>query len=235
MKTVLLTVSMACALSTGAMAADAVVEVPIASTYNWAGVYVGGDVGGGWGTSKETYFLDPNSSTFNGSQSYDTSGALVGGTIGYNWQSGPLVLGVEGNYSWSGIKGRSDEINQGDGDTYSTKLRSFGDVRARVGYATGPALFYADGGVAFGQLVHTYDAAGNGGAGNSYSSNATRTGWTAGAGMEYMFAPKWSAKIEYNYVDLGKSEIDYGGSDANRSEWKDTFHVVKVGINFHFN
>ncbi len=50
-----------------------------------------------------------------------------------------------------------------------------------------------------------------------------------------MFAQNWSGKLEYNYIDLGKSTIQYGAVPANRSEWADTFHTVKAGINYHFN
>ena len=50
-----------------------------------------------------------------------------------------------------------------------------------------------------------------------------------------MFAPDWSGKPEYNYIDLGKSTIRYSPLATNRSEWNDTFHTVKAGINYHFN
>ena len=50
-----------------------------------------------------------------------------------------------------------------------------------------------------------------------------------------MFAQNWSGKLEYNYIDLGKSTIQYTPVVTNRSEWNDTFHTVKAGINYHFN
>ncbi|WP_371817820.1 outer membrane protein [Bradyrhizobium sp. CCBAU 53421] len=50
------------------------------------------------------------------------------------------------------------------------------------------------------------------------------------------FAVNWSAKLEYNYIDLGKvAPIQYTPTLNDRSEWKDTFHTVKLGINYHFN
>jgi outer membrane immunogenic protein len=205
----------------------------------WTGFYVGLQGGGGWGTSDETYFFGPNTPAFNGSQSYDTSGGFAGGVAGYNWQSGAVVFGLEGDYHWANIDGRSAVINVGPpnlGDTYYTRLRGFGDIKGRLGYAAGPALFFVSGGAAVGDIQHRYDAALNGGAANSFASNNTRWGWTVGAGAEYMFAPNWSAKIEYNYLDLGTSTINYvPPPTANRSEWKDTFHTVKAGVNYHFN
>jgi outer membrane immunogenic protein len=211
---------------------------PIAAVMSWTGFYIGAQGGYGWGDSDETYFLGPNTATFRGTQSYDTRGGFAGGVIGYNWQSGAFVLGVEGDYHWADINGRSGVINIGPpnlGDTYFTQLRSFGDIKGRLGYAAGPALFFVSGGAAVGDIQHRYDAALNGGAANSFVQNATRWGYTVGAGMEYMIAPNWSAKLEYNYIDLGKTTIQYGPVVANRSEWNDTFHTVKAGINYHFN
>ena len=34
-----------------------------------------------------------------------------------------------------------------------------------------------------------------------------RDGYTVGAGLEYMFAPNWSAKVEYQYYDFGNSRV----------------------------
>lgn len=51
-----------------------------------------------------------------------------------------------------------------------------------------------------------------------------------------MFTPNWSAKAEYSYIDLGKgAPIQYTAGVTDRSEWKDTFHTVKLGLNYHFN
>lgn len=209
-----------------------------AAVMTWTGFYVGLQGGGGWGDSDETFFLAPNTPAFVGTQSYDTSGGFVGGVVGYNWQSGAFVLGIEGDYHWADINGRSSVINIGPPnllDTYYTQLRGFGDIKGRLGYAAGPALFFVSGGAAVGDIRHRYDAALNGGAANTFVQDTTRWGWTVGAGLEYMFAPNWSAKLEYNYIDLGKSTIQYSPVVANRSEWDDTFHTVKAGINYHFN
>jgi opacity protein-like surface antigen len=72
-----------------------------------------------------------------------------------------------------------------------------------VGYASGPTgtwLPYVTGGVAFGS-VHGWDAL------TPAAGTATRTGWTAGAGLAYMVAPNWAVKFEYLHVDLGSANI----------------------------
>jgi outer membrane immunogenic protein len=210
-----------------------------AAVMTWSGFYVGLQGGGAWGDSDEVFFATPNSAAFVGTQRYDTSGGFVGGVAGFNWQSGAFVIGLEGDYHWSDINGRSSVVNVGPpnlGDTYFTQLRSFGDIKGRLGYAVGPTLLFVSGGAAVGDIQHRYDAALNGGAANTFVSNTTRWGWTVGAGLEYMFAPNWSAKVEYNYIDLGTSTINYVPPPTlNRSEWTDTFHTIKAGVNYHFN
>ena len=238
----LLALSLSAPASAADLAARPYAKAPVlapAPVYNWTGFYAGIQGGGGWGTSKETYFNAPNSATFVGTQNYDTSGGFVGGVAGFNWQSGAFVVGIEGDYHWADISGRSAVVNVGPpnlGDTYFTKLRGFGDIKGRVGYAAGPVLWFVSGGAAIGDIQHRYDAALNGGAGNTFVQNDTRWGWTVGAGLEYMFAQNWSAKVEYNYIDLGRSTINYAAPPTTiRSEWTDTFHTIKAGVNYHFN
>jgi outer membrane immunogenic protein len=209
-----------------------------APVMTWTGFYLGVQGGGGWGRSNETFFGAPNTAAFVGTQNYDTTGGFAGGVGGYNWQIGSTALvGIEADYHWADINGRSSVVNVGPpnlGDTYFTKIRSFGDIKGRLGYTAGSALFFVSGGAAVGDLQHRYDAALNGGAANTFVQNNWRWGWTLGAGAEYMFAPNWSAKLEYNYIDFGKSTIQFSPVATNRSEWKDTVHTLKAGVMYHF-
>lgn len=216
------------------LAARPYTKAPMAAPapiYTWTGFYAGIQGGGGWGSSDETFFGAPNAVGFAGSQDYDISGGFVGGVFGYNWQVNNVVFGIEGDYHWADISGRSAEVNAGLGDTYFTKIRGFGDIKGRLGYSTGPALWFISGGAAVGDLQHRYDGV----PGNVFARSDWRWGWTIGAGAEYMFAPNWSAKVEYNYIDFGKTTIQYTPVVTNRSEWSDTVHTVKVGVNYHFN
>lgn len=207
----------------------------VAAVMTWTGFYVGVQGGGAWGSSDEVFFGAPNNPTFLGTQKYDTSGGFAGGVAGFNWQSGAFVLGIEADYHWADISGRSSVINVGPAnDTYFTHLRSFGDIKGRLGYAAGPTLWFVSGGAAVGDIQHRYDDPVV--PSNTFITNDTRWGYTVGAGVEYKFAPSWSAKLEYNYIDLGKSTINYTAPPTlNRSEWDDTFHTVKAGVNYHFN
>ncbi len=138
------------------------------------------------GTSNETYLGAPNDAAFFGTQNYNTGGGFVGGVIGYNVQAGPAVFGIEGDYHWSAITGRSDIINVGPPsvlDTYYTALRSSGDIKGRLGYADGATLWFVSGGAAVGDIQHRYNA---GLAPPSVIASDTRWGRTIGAGVENM-------------------------------------------------
>jgi outer membrane immunogenic protein len=66
----------------------------------------------------------------------------------------------------------------------------------------------------------------------------TRTGWTAGTGVDWAFAPHWSASLEYNYYDFG----NHGATLTNAANnvvvtvysLKDTINTVTAGVNYHF-
>jgi outer membrane immunogenic protein len=74
------------------------------------------------------------------------------------------------------------------------------------------------------------------------SSSQTRTGWTAGAGLEYLLDQHWSAKIEYQFVDLGIENVRIIAANGNgftpasfNAAFNDRFNVVRVGLNYQFH
>ncbi len=234
--------AIAALLGTPALAADMPLKAPPAPpapVWSWTGFYIGGQVGEAWGRSDETYDLVANTPAFLGTQNYDISGPLAGGVIGANYQFNSIVIGLEGEFNWSRINGTSSVIDIGPpnlGDTFYTDVRSYQALKGRLGFAAWDrALLYIDGGAAWGQVVHQYNAALNGGAANSFSATNDETGWTIGGGLEYAFLPNWSARIEYDYVALGTGAIQYSAVPANRSTWTDDFSVVKLGLNYRFN
>jgi outer membrane immunogenic protein len=140
------------------------------------------------------------------------SGFSAGIQGGYNWQNGPWVFGIEGDIQATGAE-----------ETFASWKFSnpwFGTVRGRAGYAFNNVLFYGTGGLAFGELrAETF----------GLSESHTNAGWTLGAGAEMGFAPSWSAKIEYLYVDLADSNfVITGASNGYR------FGLIRAGVNYHF-
>jgi outer membrane immunogenic protein len=63
-----------------------------------------------------------------------------------------------------------------------------------------------------------------------------RTGWTAGTGVEWAFAPHWSANVEYNYYDFGGKSLVLTSpvNHVNIADFKDTIHAATAGVNYHF-
>jgi hypothetical protein len=88
----------------------------------------------------------------NGDGHYSVRGGLIGGTLGYNWQLGHWVFGIEGDYDWADVAGRSLACGSSSATPHScgSSLDSLGTLRGRIGYAagsTGSLLPYLTGGL----------------------------------------------------------------------------------------
>ncbi|MBN8958253.1 MAG: porin family protein [Rhizobiales bacterium] len=188
--------------------------------FSWNGFYIGAHGGYGWGSLDLSAAVLPGAST-----SADMDGPFGGAQIGYNMQMGSLVLGIEADVSGGDVR-YSQSI--GPGTVYSA-LDFFGTVRGRIGFAADRALFYATGGLAWGhnELGGSIGAIG-------ISDDKMHVGWTVGAGLEYAFAPQWSAKVEYLYTQYG-SENYFGAIVPGGIDLDPETHSVKVGINYRFN
>lgn len=113
--------------------------------------------------------------------------------------------------------------------TIETKINVQGSLRARLGYAMGPALLYATGGLAVAHFRTNYDE----GATTDSTSN-TKAGWTVGAGVEYAFSQKWTTRVEYRYSDFG-TFTDNPATDSGFLYPTDVkTHAVRVGISYKF-
>ncbi len=208
---------------------------------------------------------------------FGNNGRFIGGAqIGYNWQFGRGVAGFEADIDGLGQNSRTGILNNAVGPfpfsdaneiitsqiTNTKTLDYIGTVRGRLGFLATPSfLLYATGGGAYGGArASTSVAQANNDCvqfpGNCLSTNAasfgsgstTLFGWTAGVGGEWMFAPHWSAKVEYLYYDLGNlsynSALSTGGgsflgagaaSVVNvQSTAKFNGSIARVGINYHF-
>src|SRR5262249_16283451 len=109
----------------------------------------------------------------------------------------------------------------------SVEVDDFATVRARVGYVAGPTLLYVTGGFAY-VREKAFEAT---------PTAVTTTkfydlGWTVGAGVEYMIAPRWSAKLEYLYASFDHPLSDAFGFDLSN---KQTINTVRAGVNYKFD
>jgi outer membrane immunogenic protein len=108
-----------------------------------------------------------------------------------------------------------------------------GSVTGRLGYAWGPALLYGKGGFAWRDNNNLNATIAGVPAGFTTSGNR-REGYTVGAGLEYMFAPNWSAKAEYQYYKFGTTTFTSGPAEIVGGRFRDDEHTVKVGVNYRF-
>ncbi|MBR1220124.1 porin family protein [Bradyrhizobium sp. U87765 SZCCT0131] len=231
MKKILLGTVALIALGSSAFAADlpartytkapAYVPAPI---YNWTGFYIGGHVGGAFGG---------NSSFGN------NDGRFLGGVqVGADYQFAPnWVLGIEGQYSWSARNTSSVAFVPG-AFTISDRNSNLGSVTGRLGYTWGPALLYVKGGVGFREGNNVFVSNTATGAAVPFTSSSDTVGYTVGAGLEYLFAQNWSAKVEYQYYNFGKTNVNLvapGTGAATTVSYDRDVHTVKAGINYRFN
>ena len=191
--------------------------------YNWTGFYVGGHVGGAFSSDNN----------FSGLTTGNTgNGRFLGGVqAGADWQFVPnWVLGAQAQYSW--LSGNVGAVFPG-GFAYTNNQRGLGSVTGRIGYTWGPGLVYVKGGYAFSDNSERVTL---GGVPIAFATSGNRSnGYTIGAGLEYMFAPNWSAVAEYQYYNFGNSNFIAPAALVPLGRFTTDDHVVKVGVNYRFN
>jgi outer membrane immunogenic protein len=75
-----------------------------------------------------------------------------------------------------------------------------------------------------------------------FNASGTVGGWMFGTGIEYAVTNAWSAKIEYDYLDLGTKTFTFLGLSTNTVQAgfnnnvpiRERVQLVKFGINYHF-
>ncbi len=216
--------------------------------YNWTGVYIGLNAGGGWGSSH--WVSTPDGANGN----YRLSGGLLGGTLGYNLQAGnsSFVLGMEADLAWSSIRGTLPpnivpepgfDPNTGAPILTPTAISCvpncevinpwLATARLRLGYSFDWILPYVTAGVAIGRLEANIAGIPMG----RQSSN--NLGWTVGAGVEMVISDPWTAKLEFLHADLNGFNCDMAcpipspgpvvssGVSINATE-----NIIRVGLNY---
>jgi outer membrane immunogenic protein len=224
---------------TAVSAADLAVKAPPPVVlYDWTGFYLGIAGGGSLGNSDH---IDA-ATGLSDAAGYNIRGGLVGGTLGYNWQVSSFVLGFEGDVSWVGEYGSNADIGPAAVDFVNsvgnplfqsfTKETWMATARARFGYAVNNLLFYGTGGYAgAGVTAGVKDGTTNA---LLASASSTRNGWTAGGGLEWGFAPNWSAKFEMLYMKFDSKSFFTIQAEGPRSAVPLDDTIARAGINYRF-
>jgi outer membrane immunogenic protein len=264
-----------------------VYKAPPAAIYDWSGFYAGGNIGYSWGRAAtdtnisgytitgDLLDLDVPGAAF--SDANRLKGIIGGAQFGYNVQAGQWVAGLELDWQASGEKGGttrtnrfagfdtfgidSESITGTDTTQYDARIRWFGTVRGRVGYATGAILPYLTGGLAYGRVQLSGTNAVTGARSGcifecfntpfnvvtSLSGAKVNLGWTLGAGIEGALASmsNWTWKLEYLYLDLGSLDVaavtpplgPFGTTVTTHTittHTRFTDHVIRLGLNLRF-
>ena len=207
-----------------ALAADMPLKAPpIQSVFDWTGFYIGAHTGYSRGSSNAVLSDPASTATSN------FFGGVIGGVqAGYNVRlpSG-MLLGVEADITFPNYL-TSNSVVSSLATARSALTEQWDYVataRGRVGYATGPWLAYATGG-----LVWAGDRFLNSPAvGSDEKILNTRLGWAAGGGVEYAFAPHWSARLEYLYSRFEKADIAFPSATQYTSTLD--FQALRLGLN----
>ena len=214
-----------------------------AVVYDWSGLYVGAN--GGWGSSKNCWGITNNNLVALGAIGpvvptvaegcNNGSGAMGGGQVGYRWQTSAFVFGVEVQGDWASLKGSNFSAFSGGTNVNSTTVNGLGLLTGEIGYAIDSVLFYVKGGGAvtsdryFGSSapgVAAYDRAGQ-----------QRWGGTVGAGLEYGFAPSWSAALEYDHLFMGTHSVNLytpAGALSRTDNIGQNVDMVTVHVNYRW-
>src|SRR6266516_1437788 len=210
--------------------------------FDWTGLYVGGHLGYAGGRSNWSAPPDLSSSLdlFQSSDIFTGAGSYFGGLqIGYDYMlPNRVVLGVQLDASFPGFP--RNDISIGGISIFSTpdiglasyseNVLHFGTLRGRVGYAPANWLLYGTGGFAwtYNQLTLTQLTDGT-----TDAPFLWRLGWVAGLGVEYAFAPNWSANVEYLYTQYGNSSVMFPNAGLQfTSDF--SLQQVRAGLNYRF-
>ncbi len=166
--------------------------------------------------------------------SYRTSGIVIGGGLGYALQFGAIVLGVEADASYSGVRGNGicgapSAFLHGCGGG----VDAVGTLRGKIGFdlpiSFGPfgVMIFATGGAAFADL-RAYD--------NLFGGSGRRIvpGWALGGGLELKLTPQISLRLEYLRIDLGRPGL-FTAVPPNIERVRTETSTLRVGLSYYFS
>lgn len=216
MRRLLLTAFATSLLAGSALAADPsfyASPAPVGPAFTWTGVYAGVQAGYAWESDQTKEFYTQSGAYTGVKFSYHPDSGFAGGHVGVNYQMGALVLGAEGDLEATRARGGFNDAggrSPGDPGGVGRVSRDWqASVRGRIGYAMDRLMIYATGGAAFSDFdYHFYNPVLRAGEGTS----KTRTGWTAGVGVNYALTDTIIVGLEYRRTDYG--HFDYVARSA---------------------
>jgi outer membrane immunogenic protein len=182
------------------------------------------------------------------STSLTNNSGLVGGSVGYDLQMSGVVVGIEGDISWTNFGDDDTIVFNGNSAigmppiTFKTKydLDWISTLRGRIGVPFGDFLIYGTGGLAFGKVsMNTSVAVGEPPMGNLLgSTEKTKSGWTLGGGAELALTDHVMVNAEALYFDLGNISLNAAAPGFTTAtldvDQKVEGVIARAGISYKF-
>ncbi len=222
---------------------------PPPPVFSWTGFYIGVNAGYGLDHFAFPYYDTAGApgDVFQGRNGITSSGVVGGVQAGYNYQLPfGLVLGVEVDNDWSGIRGQTTAngvlVGGGAGSaTFGSKFLDFATARGRIGYALDRFMVYFTGGATVGSVNTYYSAATTAPFFASGSTTSTRSGLlphvgVIGIGGEYAITNNFTVKAEYLYDFINARNTNYVTPAGTVNFGTRTmYHIARVGLNYKFD
>ena len=208
------------------------------AVYDWAGFYIGGNIGAGllsdaWtqNTAAPAAPADPIAGTIYAGP----LGVIGGGQAGLNFQFRSWVVGIEALWDDSAITGNGTVDTTPPSVVRGTSAPMWlASATGRVGYASDAWLFYAKGGGAWMSVKYTEDVLGAFGFNTGTQGiSDTRAGFTAGVGLEFGMTESLSARVEYDFFGFGSKAYNF--TLITPVNIRSDLNTFTAGINYRFN
>jgi outer membrane immunogenic protein len=192
----------------------------------WTGCYIGLNIGGGW---SQATFVDPVAGGLGGV----SSGGVIGGAqAGCDYQFNQFVVGIQVMADGADIRGSRAQPNPFIQNNLN--IPWIETLTARVGFAVTPStLLYVKGGGGWVRDNVWFTANGT----TITNDIITPTGWTIGAGVEFLFFNNWSVFAEYNYLSFGntQSALINPATGVSPVNFNHNVQTLLIGLNYRFS
>jgi len=191
--------------------------------FDWSGAYGGVLAGALWAQPRTTLSGAATKT------SDSIAGPVAGVFTGRNFLFGSWMLGWEGAVEVTNATGTGPQPT--GAPMNAVKYRNYfeTDARLRAGYALGRFLPYATAGLGYGRSEQTDLATG------SYRGRIPSESAVAGAGLEYAFDDRWTARLEYLYAwSIGTewTRLDAGSVTLDQTRPAQT---LRAGLAYYFH
>ncbi len=216
-----------------------------APPYSWTGFYAGAHLDYQAGQSRWSESRFGAFGEFDLGKGYGFSSGTGSYAIGFQGRYDHMdashhVFGLEGDIWFpNSVSGNQTFTRAAVGSvTYSETVQFAGTLRGRLGYAAGNWLFYLTGGFAwsFDQFDRTQGTAGpptnNATAGTEeIQSLVPRYGGAVGAGADVALNDKWSARVEYLFIDYANRDVAFPAA-AEHFNSSVALQTIRIGLDY---